>query len=171
MQGNTTIGQTAILRLLRWWHPLLSILLLGATGCGHPLAPEYYGFQNVQVSRDPGGQTLLSTTLKLYNPNSYDLHLKHAEVDISVNGNHAGHSQLDTTILIPRKDTFFIPVALQLDMKSILRNALQLMQDSRVNVALDGRVKVKKGAMTFNRPFHYESKEDLKELMPNGMGF
>lgn len=150
---------------------LAALLLLAVVGCSHPEAPEYYGFQNVQVSAAGGGQTRLSTTLKLYNPNPYDLHLKHAEVDISVNGTHAGHSVLDSTILIPRKDTFFVPVSLQIDIKSIFRNALQLLQDSHVNIALDGRVKVKKGAMTFNRPFHYEGKEDLKELMPNGIGF
>jgi hypothetical protein len=55
-------------------------------------------------------------------------------------------------------------------MKAIFSNALSLLQSSTVNVTLDGRVKVQKGLMTFNRPFHYESKEDLNALL-QGTGF
>ncbi len=87
-----------------------------------------------------------------------------------INGKHAGHSLLDTTLFIPKRDTFFVPVAVDIDMKAIFNNALSLLQSSTVNVALDGRVKVKKGMMTFNRPFHYESKEDLSTFL-QGAGF
>lgn len=146
-------------------------MLLWAVSCRQPEAPEYYGFQNVQVLRAAGGQTTLSTTVKLYNPNPYNLQLKRAEVDVLINGKHAGHSLLDSTLFIPRKDTFFVPVAVEIDMRSILSNALSLLQSGKVNIALDGRVKIKKGVMTFNRPFHYESKEDLNSLLPSGSGF
>ena len=146
-------------------------MLLWAVSCRQPEAPEYYGFQNVQVLRAAGGQTTLSTTVKLYNPNPYNLQLKRAEVDVLINGKHAGHSLLDSTLFIPRKDTFFVPVAVEIDMRSILSNALSLLQSGKVNIAPDGRVKIKKGVMTFNRPFHYESKEDLNSLLPSGSGF
>ena len=145
-------------------------MILLAASCRQPQAPEYYGFQDLQVIRDAGGQTTLATTVKLYNPNPFNLHLKRAEVDVLINGKHAGHSVLDSALFIPKKDTFFVPVAVQLDMKSIFSNALSLLQSSQVNVALDGRVKVSKGLMTFNRPFHYESKEDLNALL-KGQGF
>jgi LEA14-like dessication related protein len=147
-------------------------VMIGCTvSCRQPQAPEYYGFQNIQVVRAVGGQTTLATTVKLYNPNPYNLELKRAEVDVLINGKHAGHSLLDSTVFIPRKDTFFVPVAVQIDLRSLFSNALSLLQSGQVNVALDGRVKVKKGIMTFNRPFHYESKEDLNSLLPSGSGF
>jgi LEA14-like dessication related protein len=148
----------------------ITVMLLWVVSCRQPEAPEYYGFQNVQVLRAAGGQTTLSTTVKLYNPNPYNLQLKRAEVDVLINGKHAGHSLLDSTLFIPRKDTFFVPVAVEIDMRSILSNALSLLQSGKVNVALDGRVKIKKGIMTSNRPFHYESKEDLNVLL-QGTGF
>jgi LEA14-like dessication related protein len=143
----------------------------GAAGCRQPEAPEYYGFQNVQVSRGPGGQTTLVTIAKLYNPNSYSMELKRAEVDVALNGHHAGHSLLDTTILIPRKDTFYIPISLQIDLRSIFSNALQMLMDKQVTVSMDGRVKIKRGMFTFNRPFHYDGKQDLNSLLPSGGGF
>jgi LEA14-like dessication related protein len=146
------------------------ILALWTVSCRQPQAPEYYGFQNLQLARGANGQATLATTVKMYNPNPFNLQLKRAEVDVLINGKHAGHSLLDTTIFIPKKDTFFVPVSLQIDMQAIFSNALSLLQSSKVNVALDGRVKVTKGMMTFNRPFHFESKEDINELL-QGAGF
>lgn len=145
-------------------------MVLWAAGCRQPQPPEYYGFQNIQVSRGAAGQTTLSTIVKMYNPNPFNLTLRRAEVDVLVNGKHAGHSLLDTSVFIPKRDTFFVPIALDIDMKAIFSNALSLLQSSEVNVALDGRVKVQKGMMTFNRPFHYENKEDLSVLL-SGAGF
>ncbi len=115
--------------------------------------------------------TTLATTLKFYNPNSYSLQLRRAEMDVSLNGKHAGHSLLDSTIFIPERDTFYVPIALQLDLRSVFSNALQVLLDRQATISLDGRVKVKRGAFTFNRPFHYEGKQDLSSLFPSGSGF
>src|SRR6267142_2027079 len=105
------------------------IVLIGSlAGCHQPQPPEYYGFQNIQVARGAGGQTKLSTIVKLYNPNPFNLQLKRAEVDVLINGKHAGHSLLDTTLFIPKRDTFFVPVAVDIDMKAIFSNALSLLQ-------------------------------------------
>ncbi len=147
-------------------------MLPWATGCRQPAAPEYYGFQNLQVSGISGGQTNLSATVKLFNPNPYNLQLKRAEVDIAINGKHSGHSLLDSTIYIPAKDTFYVPVAMQVDLKSLFSNAIQMLMGKKdAAITLDGRVKIKKGIMTFNRPFHYEGRQDLSSLMPSGSGF
>jgi LEA14-like dessication related protein len=134
-------------------------------GCSQPQAPEYYGFQNMQVSKSPDGQATLVTTVKMYNPNHYSLQLKRAEVDVSLNGHHAGHSLLDTTILIPQQDTFYVPIALQIDLRSLLSNALQMLIDKQTTISLDGRVKIRRGMFTFDRPFHYDGKQDLNSLL------
>jgi LEA14-like dessication related protein len=147
-----------------------SALLTGVAGCRQPQPPEYYGFQNLQVGLGSASATTLSATIKFYNPNPFSLELKRAEMDVSVNGKHAGHSLLDSTILIPKKDTFYVPVAVQLDMKAIFSNALQLLLDQQATIVLDGRVKIKRGAITFSRPFHYDGQQDLKSLLPSGSG-
>lgn len=145
-------------------------LLIGVTGCKQPLPPEYYGFQDLQVVQG-NGQTQLSSTLKFYNPNPFSIQLKRAELDVSINGKHAGHSLLDSTIFIPKKDTFFVPVSMNLDLKSILSNALAVLLNQEATISLDGRVRLKRGAVTFSRPFHYDGKQDLKSLLPPGSGF
>ncbi len=149
---------------------LIAGLTLSIAGCRQPQAPEYFGFQNLQVSQGTGHSTTLAATIKFYNPNPFSLELKRAEMDVSINGKPAGHSLIDSTILIPRKDTFYVPVSVQLDLRSILSNALQLLLDQQATLSLDGKVKVKRGMMTFNRPFHYDGKQDLKTLLPPGSG-
>jgi LEA14-like dessication related protein len=146
----------------------LAALIVWASGCRQPEAPEYYGFQDIQVGRAAGSLTSLSTTLKFYNPNPYSLKLLRAEIDVSLNGKHAGHSLLDSTIFIPGKDTFFIPVSMQLDLRSIFSNALAVLLEKQATISLDGRVKIRRGALTFNRPFHYDGKQDLNSLLPGG---
>jgi LEA14-like dessication related protein len=153
-----------------YWATL--ILLAGLTpGCKQPVPPDYYGFQNLQVAQAPGTGTTLSTTVKLYNSNPYSLQLLRAEVDVAINGRHAGHSLLDSTILIPRKDTFYVPIALQVDLKSIMGNLLQSFLTKQALITLDGRVKIKHGMFTFNRSFHYEGKQDIQSLLQNGVNF
>ena len=142
-------------------------LTVWATGCRQPEAPEYYGFQDPRIIRS-GSLTTLSSTLKFYNPNPYNLKLLRAEIDVSLNGKHAGHSLLDTTINIPKKDTFFVPVSLQVDLHSLFSNALAVLLEKQATISLDGHVKIKRGAFTFNRPFHYDGKQDLNSLLQGG---
>ena len=147
----------------------LGLVVIFASACGRPEPAEYYGFQNLQVSQVVNGKTNVSAVVKLYNPNRFGIKLKRAEVDIKVNGAHAGHSLLDSTIVIPAKDTFYVPVTLQLDLQGLFSNALQLLMGNKeATVDLDGRVKVKRGIFTFSRSFHYEGKQDLSNLTPSG---
>jgi LEA14-like dessication related protein len=146
----------------------LLFLFIFATGCHQPLPPEYYGFQDLHITQSSGQQTTLATTLKFYNPNSYGIQLRRAEMDVSVNGKLSGHSQLDTTILIPRKDTFYVPVALQIDLKSLLSNALQMLLERQVKITLDGKIHLRRDGLPFSVPFHYEADQDLNALLQSG---
>lgn len=137
----------------------------GISGCHQPQAPEYYGFQDLRFGHADGQQATLGTTLKFYNPNPFSLQLKGAEMDVWLNGKPAGHSVLDSTVLIPKKDTFYVPVTMQVNLQGLLGNALQILLTKQVNVVLDGKVRLKRGAIPFNRPFHYEGKEDINALL------
>jgi LEA14-like dessication related protein len=163
MQAFTVKGRAA-----RW--AVVAVLTGCIAGCRKPQAPEYYGFQDLEVIQ-AGSQTTLATVVKLYNPNHFTVTLRHADVDVSINGKLAGHSVLDSTIVIPSRDTFFVPVAVQVNLKAILSNALKTLLTREVNIGLDGHVKISKGMLTFKRPFHYEGKQDINALLKSGIGF
>lgn len=142
------------------------MVLLGTlVGCRKPEAPEYQGFENIRLSKTSGRETLISADLKFYNPNHFNLELKRAEVDIFLNDKPAGRSSLDSSIRIPKTDTFSIPVTLQLDLQSLLSNAFQILLDKQVNIRMDGRAWLKRSGVPFSVPFHYEGKQPLDSFM------
>jgi len=61
-----------------------------------------------------------------------------------------------------------VPIAMQVDLRAIMSNALQSLLGGEANVSLDGRVKIRRGLLTFNRPFHYDGKQDLNALLQQG---
>jgi LEA14-like dessication related protein len=145
---------------------VFSILL--APGCGKPEPPEYFGFQDAHMSKGLNGQTVLATTLKLFNPNHFTLTLRGGEMDVYVNDRLSGHSVLDTSIYIPKKDTFYVPVSLQVNMQDILSHALATLFSQQVKITLNGRVKLRRDGFPFSVPFHYEANQDLNGLLSPG---
>jgi LEA14-like dessication related protein len=143
-------------------------LLLMAIACHKPDPPEYCGFLNLRIGKGQGQTTILSTSVKFYNPNPFSLTLRRADMDVSINGKPVGHAVLDSTIFIPKRDTFFIPVSLQVDLHDLFSNALQMLMDRQVKIAFDGRVKLRRDGIPFNVPFHYEGEQDLNALLPQG---
>lgn len=110
-------------------------------------------------------QSVIAADVKFYNPNAFPMQLKKAEMDIFINDKPANHYLLDSTINIPSKDSFWVPVKLNLNMQNIFSNALQSLMNDQLLIRLEGHVKVKKGAFSFNVPVRYEEKEKLSELM------
>ncbi len=145
---------------------LLILILSGLiAGCHQPQAPEYYGFQDLHIAKADGHQATLGITLKFYNPNPFSLLLKGAEMDVMLNGKPAGHSVLDSTVTILKRDTFYVPVTMQVNLQGLLTNALQILLEKQVTITLDGKVHLRRGAIPFNRPFHYEGKQDINDLL------
>jgi hypothetical protein len=86
-------------------------------------------------------------------------------MNISLNDKLANHYILDSTIAIPKTDSFFVPVSIKLDLKSLLSNALQVFVTRQVKVTLDGKVKLKRGILPATRHFHFEVNQSLDSLM------
>jgi LEA14-like dessication related protein len=144
---------------------IMGMLFLFGTSCRKAEPPEYYGFGEIRIAQSTGRETTLATTLKLYNPNPFSLQLRKAEADVYINGKLSGHSLMDSSMLIPRKDTFFVPVSLRVDLQNIFSNALQLLLNRQVKIGLNGRVYLKRGGIPFSVPFQYEESHDLDSLM------
>jgi len=141
------------------------LVVLCLTACQKPMAPEYQGFDDLRLGKLNMQESLVSTNLKFYNPNSFGLTLKKAEMDIYVNDKLADHYLLDSTINIARKDTFYIPVALKINFNAMLNNALMSLLKNEVKIRLEGKAKLKKGAMGFSVPLHYEETQKLDAFL------
>lgn len=141
--------------------PLLALCLFGLSFCGKPKQPDYIDFQNLKLHKAGLNQSVITFDLRYFNPNNYKLQLKQAAVDVYFNEKYVGHSELDSLIHIPARDTFFIPASMQLEMKSLVKNAVQLLMNPDVMVKLTGNARVGKGGIFINVPISYEGKQRI----------
>lgn len=90
--------------------------------------------------------------------------MKRAEVDVYVNSNFFGHSILDSTIKIPRKDTFYLPVQMTVNMANTAIGLIQTFGGGQqeVMIKLDGKARIGRGGFFINYPIKYEGPQKLK---------
>lgn len=138
--------------------------LFGLTFCGKPKEPDYIDFQNLRLKKASLEQAVITFDLRYYNPNNYRIQLRKVDVDIYFNDKYLGHSVLDSLITIPRRDTFFIPVAMQVELKNVMANAVQLLLNPEVMVKLKGNARVGKAGVFVNMPINYEGKKRIDLL-------
>lgn len=131
-------------------------------GCRKPVALQYLELQNLKMESLGMGQSVILADVKFFNPNPYTLQLKRAEMDVSVNNTYVGHSKLDTLMQIPKKDTFLVPVKMNVDMKSLLANSLGALLGNEVEVKMNGQARIGKAGIFFNFPISYQGKQKWK---------
>jgi LEA14-like dessication related protein len=137
--------------------------LLFLVSCSKPEAPEYLGFRDFSVENLSMDSALLHTQLAFYNPNTFVMELKRGEVNVFLDNKLANHYIMDSTINIPRRDTFFVPLNLRISPKLILSSALSmLMNNNKIKVRMEGSIRVKRGAVSFNVPINYEVLETIR---------
>ncbi len=141
---------------------LLLILFFVTISCGKPKSLQYLNVQNFNVLSLGLGSSVISADVKFYNPNNFRMKLKRAEMDISVNNKYIGRSTLDTLMSIPKNDSFYIPVRLNVDMKTLISNSVGSLFSNEVDLKMTGKAKLGKGIFFFNFPFSYEGKQRFK---------
>jgi len=141
---------------------LILFTLLVFSACRQPKNLVYQNVQNFKLQRVGLAQTALSMDISLYNPNSYSLKLKKADVDVFINDNHLGKMMVKGPYTITRLDTFILPVILDVDLKNVLPNVLQLVFNSDVDIKLKGTIKAGRHGIYINVPINYEGKQDIR---------
>jgi LEA14-like dessication related protein len=139
----------------------IAVMSLITFGCSKLTAPVYYDFLNFRIDSVGEVQSVVSAELKYYNPNNYNLQLKQGEVDVYLNQQLAGHSFLDSLIVIPGKDTFYLPVKMRVDMKAITSNVLSILLNKEVDIKLQGKARIGRSGFYMNVPILYEGKQPL----------
>jgi LEA14-like dessication related protein len=141
---------------------LVGLLASGLlAGCSRPEAPVYQSIENFRLQNPGLSESVVSADVRYYNPNSYSLRFKKAELSVYVNQHFVGKSVLDTLIMIPARDTFSIPVSMKLHMKDVLSNALELFLLREADIKLDGFARLGRSGIFINVPIHYEGKQKI----------
>jgi LEA14-like dessication related protein len=144
-------------------YPLLLMVLIFA--CARPMTPDYRGIESITITKIGINESRIAGKVIFYNPNNFRMQLKHADVTISVNNQFAGHCVIDSTIHIPKLDSFLIPVSVNIDLKNIMSNAVQLLLNGKVKINADGFVRIKKTGLGFKVPVHFEQYQRADSLL------
>ena len=141
---------------------IFGLFLVCTAGCSKPRALQYIDVQHFGINELGRGKFNLAAELKFYNPNPYKLRLKHAEMNLYVNNQYFGHSVLDTLMVIPRADTFLIPVSMKdVELKKVVMNGLGALLSNEYSIRLDGNARVGKAGFYHTFPLNYEGKQKL----------
>ncbi len=139
---------------------ILMVVIL-ATSCQAPKELVYRDFKNLKVDKIGFGATTLKVDLIYYNPNNFGLQLKYTDLDIYIDNNLLGHSSQDYQITIPRLAEFTMPLAIEVDMKNMLKNALPSLLGKDVMVKVTGTVKLGKANVYKTFPVSYEGVQNF----------
>ena len=145
-------------------YSILTVIAVSAmVSCSSPDAPEYLGFRDFSIQNVSMDSALLHTQLAFYNPNTFNMELKRGDVNVFLDDQLANHYVMDTTINIPKKDTFYVPMDLRISPKLLINSALKmLMNGNKIKVKLLGSVRVKRSGVSFNVPVNYEVMQEIR---------
>ena len=154
--------------MMNRWKLLAGIILLYTlSSCSKPEPPKYVGYEKFRLEKASLSSSILATDVKLYNPNSYNLQLKSASLDIYFNDKFLGHSTLDSLITLPAKDTATFPVRMQASAKDIFSNSAKLLLNPDVRIRITGNAKAGRSGIFVNVPINYEGVQriDIQDLI------
>ena len=148
----------------------LTAVLIGGillASCTKPKDLEFVDVQNIRMISFGLSESQIGLDLRLYNPNNQRVSLKDVEAKVYANSAFLGDTHTDTTISVPKKDTFAIPLILNVKTGTALTRALQTFSDSTITIRVEGNVKMGKAGVFVNYPIRYEQKQTLSELNLN----
>ena len=110
------------------------------------------GFEKSKVSMD----------LVYFNPNNFGVNLKNVDCDIYLDNTYVGKFLLDTTMHIPKNAEFILPASMDVDMRNIFKNTLNVLFSREVLIGAKGTTRVGKGGVFVTIPFNYEGRHKVE---------
>ncbi|WP_207493551.1 LEA type 2 family protein [Aridibaculum aurantiacum] len=146
--------------------PLLLLTFLSFTACKKPQGFDYRDIKNFRVSNWGFNKLTVAMDLLYFNPNNFGVTLKKVDCDIYLDNTYVGKFLLDTTMVIPRNAEFTLPASMDVDMKNIFKNSLNVLFSNEVLVAAKGTTRVGKSGVFINVPFNYEGRHKVDLFNP-----
>lgn len=129
--------------------------------CQKPQGFEYRNLENFSIDSLGFERSTISMNLVYFNPNSFGVDLRHVDCDIFVNKNFLGKYVLDTSMHIAKRSEFSVPSKVQVDMRNLYKNSLNLLFNQEIQIDVKGNTRVGKAGIFVNVPFTYSGKQRL----------
>jgi LEA14-like dessication related protein len=147
---------------MRFVYFFLLVFLAGASfSCKKPQSFDYKDMRNFKVSNWGFDKSLVSMDLVYYNPNNFGVDLRNVNCDIYLDNTYVGKFLLDTLMHIPRNAEFTLPARMQVDMRNIFKNTINVLFSREVLVGAKGTTRIGKGGVFLNIPINYEGRHKV----------
>lgn len=149
------------------WQRWAVIFLTIIASCKKPVfrEPEFIGTRNIAIDKIGLKTSSLQLEVGFYNPNRLGLTLERFDLDVFLNDDYLGKAKDINPSLIPASDTFFVPVKMEIGMKTLLSQGLSLGLNRMSNVQLKGNARVsvgKRAGLVWQIPVDYKTTYRLK---------
>ncbi|MEO8405586.1 MAG: hypothetical protein ABI480_13355 [Chitinophagaceae bacterium] len=141
---------------------LLSSFLL--VSCHHFKEPELKGIDKVNIGKIGFSETKVVLHMKYFNPNHFSAKLKEAEGDAWMDSLYLGHFRVDSTVFVPAKSDFIVPVNLGIDMKYLIKHSLSVFVNEEANIKITGTARAGRNGFYKTFPLKYNGKQNLAKL-------
>ena len=148
----------------------LAFVVVAAVSCLKPQDLEFIDIGNIHVVKMGLKESEVGLDVRLFNPNNQKVQLKDAATKIYVNSTLLGNTRMDSVISVPKRDTFSVPLVLNINTVTGLSKIMESLSDSLVNIKVEGSVKMGKGGIFKTFPVNYSRVQRVSELT-SGMGF
>ena len=132
--------------------------------CAKPKDLEFVDIQNIKVVKWGLSESVIGLDIRFYNPNKQQVKLKDAVAKVYVNSAFLGDTNMDSTVVVPRRDTFSVPLLLKVQTATAIAKMMETARDSAVTVRVDGTVKMGKAGVFLTYPIKYEKLQSLADL-------
>lgn len=144
---------------------LIAVAIVGIiASCTKPKDLEFVDIQNLHVVKWGLSESLVGLDVRFYNPNNQTAQLKDAEAKVYVNSTYLGDTRMDSTVSVPRKDTFSVPLLLKVKTAQVISKVVESLSDTTVNIKVDGTVKLGKGGVFLTYPISYDRMQKVSDL-------
>lgn len=146
---------------MRKYLSFIILLTVVFASCSKPQGFEYRDLKNFKVNNWGFDRSNISMELVYFNPNSFGVDLKKVDCDLYLDNNFVGKFSLDTLMHITRNSEFSLPATMEVDMRNIFKNSVNMLFSREVLVGAKGSTRVGKGGIFVNVPFNYEGRHKV----------
>jgi LEA14-like dessication related protein len=140
------------------------MIVMILASCAKPKDLEFVDIQNIKMVKWGLSESVIGLDVRFFNPNKQRVQLKGATAKVYVNSSFLGDTNMDTTIAVPKNDTFAVPLLLKVQTATALAKMFETAKDSAVTVKVEGTVKMGKAGVFLTYPIKYEKLQSLADL-------
>lgn len=120
---------------------------------------EYLSFENLKITKAGYPESTIQLDVVCFNPNPFRIRLEELNSEVYFNENYVGKAVSIAPTPVPAKDTFRVPVQMNVKLGSTLNGLLKMIGPSKEKppfaIRFEGEAKLRKGVVSLNYPIKY----------------